>query len=421
MIIDMHVLALGSQTMLILVEISLILSNLMKCEVCCSEDVIDVLDLGEQPLCDDLIPIGSNENCKLYPIKIAFCNTCGTALQKHQIERNTLFPANYHYRAKRTPSVLESMERLVSKVDKLTKKDNRTQIVLDVGCNDGALLDYFKEKGFKTFGIDPTNAADEAGKNHFVIKDYFDKSSSNMLHDCIGGFPDIITFTNCFAHINNFKELISSLSALMGENTLLVIENHYLGTVLNTNQFDTFYHEHPRTYSYHSFRAIAERLNAKIIDCCFTTRYGGNIQVFISKNGIRSVVETDETCQELLLKFKTMSNYVPKWKEEKLRELEDLVKENGPLKGIGFPGRASILTNLLGLNEQMLSATYEIKGSIKTGNYIPGSRIPILPEVELFTNYADTGTLLNLAWHIEKDVVKNLKANEIECNLVSLM
>ena len=40
---------------------------------------------------------------------------------------------------------------------------------------------------------------------------------------------------------------------------MLVIENHYLGAVLATNQFDTFYHEHPRTYSLTSFVHIARQ------------------------------------------------------------------------------------------------------------------------------------------------------------------
>ena len=45
----------------------------------------------------------------------------------------------------------------------------------------------------------------------------------------------------------------------------LIIENHYLGTVIKTNQFDTFYHEHPRTYSKKSFEIIAKKLDTKLI------------------------------------------------------------------------------------------------------------------------------------------------------------
>ena len=68
----------------------------------------------------------------------------------------------------------------------------------------------------------------------------------------------------------------------MHENSLLVIENHYLGAILEKNQFDTFYHEHPRTYSLKSFVSIAEKLKKHLSFISFPNRYGGNIRVFIS-------------------------------------------------------------------------------------------------------------------------------------------
>ena len=51
---------------------------------------------------------------------------------------------------------------------------------------------------------------------------------------------DVIIFTNVFAHINNLNSLIQGLKILIDENTLIVIENHYLGSVIKRKQFDTF-------------------------------------------------------------------------------------------------------------------------------------------------------------------------------------
>ena len=60
-------------------------------------------------------------------------------------------------------------------------------------------------------------------------------------------------FTNVFAHIEDLKNLLKNLGLILSENTVLIIENHYLGSIIKKNQFDTFYHEHPRTYSLKSF------------------------------------------------------------------------------------------------------------------------------------------------------------------------
>ena len=92
----------------------------------------------------------------------------------------------------------------------------------------------------------------------------------------------IYNFTNSFAHIENCKNYCSSRNPNV-RKTILVVENHYLGTVLNTGQFDTFYHEHVRTYSAKSFEYIARSLSAYIWKYSFPERYGGNIRVFMSK------------------------------------------------------------------------------------------------------------------------------------------
>ena len=46
------------------------------------------------------------------------------------------------------------------------------KLVIDIGCNDGSLLDFFKIKGCKTLGIEPTNAYVDAQKNHKIYNEY---------------------------------------------------------------------------------------------------------------------------------------------------------------------------------------------------------------------------------------------------------
>ena len=132
--------------------------------------------------------------------------------------------------------------------------------LLNIGCNDGSLLGLFREQGALTIGIEPTDAADDAKLNgHAVYKDYLSESVAHELIETHGS-PDVITFTNVFAHIEDLTEVLRAVKSMMAENTVVVIENHYLGSVLNGNQFDTFYHEHPRTYSYTSFVHMAHEL-----------------------------------------------------------------------------------------------------------------------------------------------------------------
>ena len=69
-----------------------------------------------------------------------------------------------------------------------------------------------------------------------------------------------------------------------------------------------------------------------------------------------------------------------------------------------FPGRAAILIKLLGLNAESISAVYEKPGSLKIGHYVPGTRIPICSDSDLFALPDMIHPLLNLAWHIPREI-----------------
>ena len=391
-----------------------ILNKISSCEVCSNKNLLDVLNLGNIPLCDQLIDIGNPAICDEFPIEIVFCEKCNTAHQKYQVPNKTLFPENYHYRSKATSVVVGGMMNLV---DSCIKRYGSLigLNVLDIGCNDGTLLDLFKLKGANTYGIEPTGAAIEAMQRHKVIKDFFDKENAESLIKSYGEF-DLITFTNVFAHIEDFSSLIRNLKIIMSDKTKLIIENHYLGSVLKKKQFDTFYQEHPRTYSLKSFVEVAKKLNRNITGLEFPGRDGGNIRIFISNQKALDKLEED---LDFIRLFEELNLDLFRWKNNKISEIENLIKVHGPLPAKAFPGRATILVKLLGLTQNHLSAVYEIKGSVKTGKYVPGTRIPILPEKDLY-KIKEQKPIINLAWHIPKAVRHNLAQNNYLAEVIDI-
>lgn len=375
------------------------------CEVCDNKEIISVLDLGMHPMCDDLIKVGDERINDEFPIQIVYCKKCFTAHQKYQIPKNKLFPSDYHYRAKFTKDVLDGMQQLVNNIEEKFGS-LKGKKVLDVGCNDGSLLNFFKEKGALTYGVEPTDAALEARNNgHFIINDYFTHELSKKLEK-----PDVITFTNVFAHIEDLNGLIQGLKILMKKETILVIENHYLGAVLEKNQFDTFYHEHPRTYSLNSFNFIAEKLNKNILHYEFPSRYNGNVRIFIgegtsTQNDIEEILKNESY---FFIKLQEMNRSISEWKETKRKEILDAVEKYGPLKAKAFPGRAAIPVKILELNENHIQCTHEKPGSLKIGYKIPGTQIPIVSDDE-FGDLSKIPVILNLAWHISNEIEKYLR------------
>jgi SAM-dependent methyltransferase len=386
------------------------------CEVCNSKNLVSVLNLGNLPMCDDLIPLGDTKKCKEYPTEIYLCIDCNTAHQRFQIKKEILFNDLYHYRARFTQDVIDGMEELVkSTKDYLANLKGKK--VLDVGCNDGSLLNFFQKEGAYTFGIEPTDAYLDAKElGHNVLKDYLTpKVAENFVKS--HGKIDILTFTNVFAHIDDLNELLKSVEILMHDNSVLVVENHYLGSILKTNQFDTFYHEHPRSYSFSSFKVIANTLERKISKLEFPSRYGGNIRVFIDRNKnpenfdkkkISKIEDYENSFNEM---FVEMEKKINNWKKDKITFIDSLLEKHKRIAAKAFPGRAAILMRLLDLDIHKVLGVYEKPGSKKIGHYVPGTRIPILSDNDLFKNQNKEIPLMNLAWHIPEEVREYLKEN----------
>jgi hypothetical protein len=394
------------------------------CDVCKSFLLSTTISLGKQPLCDDLRNLNSSLKCKLYPIKLKICKKCLTVNQLHKVKQKLLFPKDYNYRAKLTQDVLNGMKDLVNSCDNLNKKSNN-KVVLDVGCNDGSLLDFFKKKKYQTIGIEPTNAVHDVKKIHLTYNSTFNLKTIKKI---IKKYPkiDFVAFTNVFAHIPNFKEVIDCLKILKNHTKYIVIENHYLGSVLKKGQFDTFYQEHPRTYSVSSFKQIAYLIGLNITKIQFPKRYGGNLRVFLSKNKKEiskkklSLLISRE--KNFILEFKKLKEFIKKWKNDKIKFFKKLNKKKVKIFGKAFPGRASILINYLGIDEKIIPIIFEQNKSKKINKYVPGTKIKILSDKFIKKKVSNRAVFINFAWHIDNEIKKylrDLKINNKVYNIIN--
>ncbi len=399
------------------------LNEITNCEVCGNNNLASVLNLGLHPMCDDLVPVNDTRVCNEYPIEILFCEKCITAHQRFQVPKQELFPQTYHYRSRHTGDVLNGMRALADSCEQKYGSLSGKK-VLDIGCNDGSLLSMFKEKGAVTYGIEPTSAYKDAINNkHEVMNDFFCEGVATEFVKKHGQ-ADIITFTNVFAHIEDLKDVIRALKIVMHGKSILIIENHYLGAVIEKFQFDTFYHEHPRTYSCTSFAHIAESLGMQIGEVEFPSRYNGNIRVVyvpqeteINKLKLEEIYEREKSFGEGL---KKMADKIGPWRKQKRADIEKIVKEHGKLCAKAFPGRAAILVKMLDLDADLIKAAYEKPQSGKINHYIPGTRIPILSDDD-FDLSEEKAPLLNLAWHISDEINSYLQGRGYNGPIIDLI
>lgn len=378
----------------------------MICEVCDFEINGPRLILGSHPLCDDLneLPI---HKAKTYPQELILCQNCLTAHQTYQVKKEDLFPRSYHYRSSLTLDVIKGMENIVEKISANTSLFYNEAIkILDIGCNDGSLLNIFRSKFEDAIliGVDPTDAIKKAENLNLSIQSFFDEKVAEEIFSKFGKV-DIITFTNVFAHIENLKALCSNVKKLMHDNTIVIIENHYLGAVLESNQFDTFYHEHPRTYSATSFKYIAKLLEGTVKNIEFPGRYGGNIRVTISKKSDKYEIDFPEE-KKLIQNFIKLQEIYNTW----VKDGQEFIKKHFSGKkivGKSLPGRAVMLISSLQLNSDVMPVIYEKPDSPKVNLYVPNTSIQIKSDNEI--DYAEVESILIWGWHIAPEILIYLK------------
>jgi hypothetical protein len=319
-----------------------------------------------------------------------------------QVPKERLFPAAYHYRSSLTKDVVDGCQQLAEQAVSRSSQDGaERRTVVDIGCNDGTLLSFFKARGFVTVGVDPTNAIDEASSAiDIAFKEYFSLSTARSIVESVG-YPDVVTMTNVFAHIEGLPSLLDALRLLIGPRTLLVIENHYLGDIIARSQFDTFYHEHPRTYSLLSFKHVAKNLDCVIVEYQRTPRYGGNVRVLLrsKESGSVGVELPDES--EFREQFPDLQGRFERWRSLTRPKVLGLAQDGGVV-GKALPGRAVMLMNALDLTQEVMPRVYERPSSPKVGHFVPNTGIEVVSDEQLADETA--ANLIIWAWHIAGEV-----------------
>ena len=78
------------------------------------------------------------------------------------------------------------------------------------------------------------------------------------------------------------------------------------------------------------------------------------------------------------------------------------------------------LIKILNLNNQHIAAIYEQAKSNKIGNYAPGTNIPIVSDIGL-KKINRKVPIINLAWHINKEIKTYLKKNFINNKIIDIL
>ena len=380
-----------------------------RCQISKKKDLTKILSLGYLPPVNNYHAINNAQNEEIFFLTdLVYSKSSKLVQLKTIVDKEIIFPKSYPYTSSTTKILRENFKELYKECKKIIDL-KKNDLIVDIGSNDGNLLSNFK-KNHRVLGVTPEDIGKIAIKKGInTLLRYFDKKTANIILRKFGK-AKLITATNVFAHIDDVNAVMKNIIKILDKGGVFVSESHYLVSLIQTNQYDTIYHEHMRYYSLMSLDYLFKKYNLKIFHAKKIPTHGGSIRVYVSKNKNLKISENCKKIFKLEKKYlnnKTFQNFSDKVVASKINlysTLKKIKSKNKKIFGVGAPSRAATLINYVGLNEDIIDCILEITGSHKIGKYMPGTNIPIVNEKECFKKKPEY--LLLLSWHISKSLIK---------------
>ena len=383
----------------------------MKCKICNSNNISEVINLGKQPLANKY-PKNNLEitNEKKFTLKILFCANCRSGQIKKIVNRNILFE-DYYYLSSVNKKLREHFEDLAVKI----KKYN---FVVDIGSNDGILLKPLKKLKVKSIGIDPSinvgKIANDRGLETFV--GFFD---INIIKKILKKYekPDLIVASSVVTHLEKPIKFAKDIKRLIKKDGTLIIEIEYLQNFLKNLEFERFYFDRPFYYSANSIKKLFKNIGMTLYDIEKINVHGGSLRCYIknSRNAKITnrckIILNDEKKKLSLSEFKKFNIKIYKSSKNFKDKLTKLKKKGSKIIGYGSPARVSTITNVAKINSNLIE--YIIDDSpLKQNRFSPGMHIKILPRKNNITNQIDT--VIVFAYEYFNDIKKYFGKSKIQ-------
>ena len=384
------------------------------CRYCNSKLAEAFLDLGSMPLANSFL---TEEQAKKdefsCPLSLSYCSACGLVQLTHVVPPDLMF-SNYLYVSSTTRTFQEHFLEYAKMVrNKIQKKENL--LAVDIGSNDGLLLNCYQREGMKVVGIEPAkNLSEAANRNGFTtLNRYFDSECvEKILHDY--GAADVISANNVFAHIDDIQSVCRNVQKLLSSRGIFVIEFPYLLTMIDQMLFDMIYHEHLSYISITALKFLLKKHDLEIFDVVPVSSHGGSLRVFIQKKGA-GFPQSQKVAAILLeeqtkgigsgTSYRNFAVRVAEWRETFVQMMVDLKAKGKSISGYGAPAKANTIINYCHLNSSHIDYIVD-DNPLKQGKFSPGAKIPIIPSAQLTDNPTDY--VIIFAWNFAQEIIQKI-------------
>ncbi len=382
------------------------------CPCCGSGNIKYAFSLESTPLEDSFQKNKKkNKYDKLISLKLLFCKSCTNLFLDYFINPNISYK-NYLYNTSNTKGLSNHYDDYAKYIKRKYFKNSTNFKILDLGSNDGSLLNSFKKNGFKVLGIEP--AKDQAYiANQLKLKTinaYFDYKITRKIKKTFG-LVDIVSANYMLANVNHLKKFMKNISRVIKKDGLLVIQTGYHPLQFKKLMFDYIYHEHFNYFTVKSLLRILSFINFKIIDVDVNHFKGSSLRVMATNKSNENFKINNKKINKLInlenvLKLNNRIYYdkfIKKVNYQKIVVNKFLSKQQGK-KVYGFGASHSTTTLIHHFNlEKYLSYIID-DNKLKSSTFSPYFKIPVI-HTSLLSKYKPD-IIVILAWQHKENILK---------------
>ena len=390
-----------------------------ECAITGSKERFTYFDLGMLPLVNNLNDDKeSSMKCDRYPLCINYYPESGLSALSHAVNGDILF-SNYLYKSGINVPYIRHCRKMFRDVSKIV--DIRSEdLVIDIGGNDGTLLEAFREesnKHIRLLNIDASEnlSNDSIQKGIPTLNAFFGLETAKIVSKR-DGKSKLITSTNVFQHLKDTNSFVMGIKEVLDKDGIWVLEFPYWIHDLETLQFDQTYHEHMYYYTVSALKKMMEKHDLKIVHSEEYEIHGGSMRLIMAH--VDSSINTDHTVEEALKREEPFDEtYYKTWQEKISIYLQtcrdkicDIKKDGKKIAGFGAAAKGCIFLNAVGLTSDELEYVVD-DTDIKQGKYVPGTGLKVVGREELEKNPVDYLIILahNFADHISVSIRKEYK------------
>jgi methylation protein EvaC len=382
----------------------------MKNCLVCNSDIDEIVSFGKMPIANGFLRQDQFSTEYFFDLRVGFCPSCTMVQLMEQPDREKMFNENYAF--------FSSTSRLMGEhfkdfADTIINKylNNSSPFVVEMGSNDGIMLQWFKSRGINHLGIEPSAnvaaVAQEKGIN--TVSKFFDE---NLAKEIVGqyGQADAFLSANCMCHIPYIHSIAAGIKLLLKPQGVLAFEDPYMGDVVETTAYDQFYDEHVFLFTVASIQNVFSQHGMEVFDVEHQETHGGSMRYYIGHKGqhqiSQNVVSQIAKEQKLgLYRIETYQEFrrdCEKSKDDLIALLNTVKVKGAKIVGYAATSKSTTIINYCGITTEHIDYISDTT-PIKQGKFSPGAHIPVRSYDTFCNNYPEYSLLF--AYNHAKEIM----------------